>query len=63
MRTATNKEKFLKIYADLPLPARREIICVLGYEPMTWNSASFEIKNDTKAAKQILKILADLNII
>ena len=58
------KEKFLKIYANLPINLRNEIILVLEKEgPITWNAAYIEINNDTKLGGIILKKLVQLKII
>lgn len=58
------KERFLKIYADLPINLRGEIILVLlGKGPITWNIAYLEVKGDTNLSKEILEKLAALNII
>ena len=58
------KEKFLKIYANLPLNVRDEIIYVLKDKgPITWNVAYLEIKNNTKLGEEILQKLDDLKII
>lgn len=57
------KEKFLKIYSNLPLELRKEIILVLDKKPITWNVAFIEISNNTKKASIILKKLELLGII
>lgn len=57
------KEQFLKIYADLPLSLRKEIILIFKKEPMTWNAAYIEIFNNTKKSTAILKKLRELKII
>lgn len=58
------KERFLKIYANLPINLRDEIILVLPERgPITWNIAYLEIKQDTKLGEEILKKLAELGII
>jgi len=58
------KEKFLKIYANLPLKIREEIILVLDKEgPITWNAAYIEINNETKLGEEIFRKLEDLQII
>lgn len=58
------KERFLKIYADLPINLRGEIILVLlDKGPITWNIAYLEVKSDTNLSKEILEKLAALNII
>ncbi|MBL7170022.1 MAG: hypothetical protein ISS48_03310 [Candidatus Aenigmarchaeota archaeon] len=57
------RERFLKIYSNLPLGIRREIIVVLDKEPITWNVAYIEVLNKTKKSNEILKKLKMLKII
>lgn len=58
------KDRFLKIYANLPLGLRNEIILVLEERgPISWNVAFVEINNETKLGAVILQKLIDLNII
>lgn len=58
------KEKFLKIFANLPLGLREEIILVIPNKgPITWNAAYFEVVNNTKLSQVILKQLELLKII
>lgn len=59
----TQKENFLKIYANIPLNVREEIILVVENEPITWKIAKMEVDNDTKLAKEILNKLEALKII
>lgn len=54
---------FQRIYADLPLNARNEIIVVVGDEPMTWRAAKVEIDNNTPKSQQILNQLTELDIL
>ena len=55
---ADMKEKFLKIYANLPLGVRDDIILVLpDLGPITWNAAYLEINNDTETGNIILEKL------
>lgn len=59
-----NKEKFLKIYANLPIGVRQEIVLVLdNNQPITWNVAHEEIMSDTPLAKIILEKLEKLKFI
>ncbi len=59
-----NREKFLKIYANLPLGVRQEIILVLGsVGPITWNVAFIEVNANTKISKIILEKLQRLEFI
>ena len=57
------KERFLKVYANIPLNVREEIILVLDDKPITWNVAYVEVKNDTKNAKRILDALVEMELI
>lgn len=51
------RAKFLKIYANIPDSLREDIIAIVDGKTYTWNTAYFEIKNDTPLGKKILKIL------
>jgi len=64
MKNEKLREDFLRIYANLPLGVRKEIICVLDdWGPMTWNVCYLEIKEKTKVGYKILKYLERLKII
>ena len=56
------REKFLRAYANLPIKTREEIIAVIGDEPMTWNVAYQEIKNNTPLGQEILEKLKKLGM-
>lgn len=55
--------QFLKVYANLPLSQRSEIIAVLDDEELTWNVAKIEIANNTKKGKEILDKLVKMGIL
>ena len=58
------KDKFFKVYANLPINLRDEIILVLPERgPITWNVAYLEISNDTELGNKILQKLAELKIL
>jgi len=57
------REKFLKIYYNLPLKIREEVIYDFNEKPLSWNAAYIEIKNKTKVGEIILEKLAELKII
>lgn len=57
------KTKFLRIYANLPLGQRSEIVVVVDDEPVTWNSARIEIENNTDKGKEMLDKLVKMGII
>ncbi len=58
-----NEHKFIKVYSDIPVSLRREIILVIDDEPLTWNAAYVEIKNRTKLGERILGKLIELEFI
>ncbi|MFH0955280.1 MAG: hypothetical protein V1777_04210 [Candidatus Micrarchaeota archaeon] len=57
------KARFLGLYANLPLNIRKEVILVLGNEPVSWNVAFLEINAGTKKGGEILKKLEELKIL
>ena len=57
------KTQFLKVYANLPLGVRDEIVAVVDGEPLTWKSAKLEIEQDTLKGKQVLETLTNLKIL
>jgi len=63
MSMETAKEKFLKVYANLPLGIREEIILILEGKPITWNVAYLEVNNNTKNSQEILRKLEELKIL
>ncbi|OIP74976.1 MAG: hypothetical protein AUK06_02555 [Parcubacteria group bacterium CG2_30_36_18] len=59
-----NKDRFFKVYSNLPINLRNEVILVLPDKgPITWNVAFLEINNETELGKTILKKLVELKII
>ena len=57
------KERFFKVYANLPLNLREEIIIVIDDKPISWRVAYLEISNNTKLGKRILEKLDALEAI
>ena len=51
------KTRFMKMFYKLPEEARKELVYDFPNHPRTLNVAMFEIKNDTKLGKEILKKL------
>lgn len=58
-----NKEKFLKIYANLPIGVRQEIVLVLDGRPISWDVVYNEVTSDTSLSKIILEKLDKLKFI
>ena len=56
-------EDFFRVYAGLPIEERNNVVAVLDNEPISWNLAFKEIKNNTSNGGKILKILKTLEII
>ncbi len=56
-------EKFLNAYTEVPEPLRNEIIVVIEGKTYSWNTAYFEIKENTDLSKKILKTLLSIGII
>jgi len=56
-------EAFFKVYSNVPLEERKNVVAVLDDEPISWVTAYREIKNKTKKGEKILKILLELEII
>lgn len=57
------RTKFLRAYADVPDTLRSDIIIVIDEKTYTWNTAFFEIKNNTELGKKILKALENMNLL
>lgn len=59
-----NKDRFIKVYSNLPINLRNEVILVLPDKgPITWNVAFLEVQNETELGKIIIRKLIELKII
>ena len=56
-RKLTSKQKFMKMYNQIPKQARIELVYDFTSHPMTLSVCYFEIKNNTKLGDRILKRL------
>lgn len=59
----TPKERFFRVYANLPLNLRDHIVLVLDGKTISWNVAYLEIKGNSSFAEPILKELEILKLI
>ena len=59
----TLKNKFLKVYANLPEPERYQVIAIVDGKTYSWNVAYNEVSNDTELGRKILKKLEELEIL
>ena len=57
------KARFMKVYSDIPINIRREVIAIINEEPISWNVAFIEIKNETDMGEKILNKLIALGFI
>jgi len=55
--------KFIKVYSKLPKELIDQIVVYVEEKPYTWEAIYFEVKNETKTSKKILKTLSDMDII
>lgn len=53
---------FVKIYSNLPINIRNEIIVIIDNEPISWNVAYREISGNTEFGKKILKKIDELKL-
>ncbi len=64
MSKENQRQKFYKVFANLPINLREEVILVIPKSgPITWQVAFLEVDNDTELGRVILGKLADLKII
>lgn len=59
----TLRENFLKVYANIPLSLRSDIILVFKDKPLTWDVIYLEVKTNTELSGEILKELKELKLI
>lgn len=57
------KAQFQKVYANLPLGARTEIVATIDGEPMTWNAVYIEVQEDTEKSKKILAFFEQIGVL
>jgi hypothetical protein len=58
------KEKFFRVYANLPVGVRDQVVIVMPeVGPMSWNAAYVEVSNSTKLGDSIVEKLIELKII
>jgi hypothetical protein len=59
-----NKDRFLKVYFNLPLNLRNEVVLVIPETgSITWNVAFLEVNNETDLGQLIVNKLIELKII
>lgn len=58
------KERFFRVYANLPVGLRDQVVIALPeVGPMSWNAVYVEVNNNTKLGSTIVEKLIELKII
>lgn len=57
------KAKFFKIFANVPLNLREEIIAVVENKSISWLVAYVEIEQNTQIARKILEQLKKMGVL
>ena len=58
------KERFFRVYANLPISLRDQVVISLPeIGPMSWNASYIEVNSGTKIGDTIVEKLIELNII
>ena len=57
------RRKFIKVFSNLPLGIRGDIIAVIDNEPMTWRVCWLEIDQNTEKGSEILNYLDEMQFI
>lgn len=55
--------RFLAIYPNVPDNLREDILVVVDKKSYTWNTAYFEIKNNSDLGKKMVKALEEMGIL
>ncbi len=49
------KAKFLRAYANLPVPERSQVVAVVEEKHYSWDVAYLEVSNETSLGKKIIQ--------
>jgi len=60
---ADASDLFMKLYANLPLQERKQVVLVLENEPISWDVARAEITHNSKKGGLVLSKLLELKIL
>jgi len=58
-----SKDRFFKVYSNLPEDVRREVVIFINEKPYTWDVVFIEISNDTELGHRMLKRLTEMELI
>jgi len=57
------KDRFMRVYANLPEDVRKEVIVVVDATPYSWNAAYAEVQKGTPLGKTIIEKLNAMGLI
>ena len=58
-----SKDRFLKVYSNLPEDMRKEVIIVMNEKPYSWDSVFVEVSADTELGKAMVNKLTKMELI
>ena len=56
-------DRFMKVFGNLPLEERNQVVVVINDQPISWNMGYNEMRHKTKLGEKIGKKLVSLDII
>lgn len=63
IKTMVDDTSFRRIYANLPVKARDEVIVVIDGEPYSWRNVRLELENKTELGQKMLEKMKKMEII
>ena len=57
------KTAFFKVYSNVPLGVREEVVIVIDDKALSWNAAYYEVLANSAVSERILRELRELAII
>lgn len=56
-------DRFIKVFANVPITQREEIVVVVNKQPISWNLAYEQLKTNGDLSEEIGKKLIELKVI
>ena len=63
MTKIVNSDRFFRVYDNIPINTRKELIVIIDDKPITWDIAYKEIKNESSLGYKIFNKLVKLKFI
>jgi UV DNA damage repair endonuclease len=58
-----SKDRFFKVYSNLPEGVRKEVILVIDEKPYSWDAVFVEVVNDTALGNRMVEKLTKMELI